>query len=146
MYIKDVRPGLTYERADGAGYWTRVKVTRIWPTSTGTGVAFDILGTDRRGRPNITHSVMPAARFTDAYRPDAETAAILYATLEDAQNAANLSPDVPVVVIEIEYARAKVGRWLYDGKISRVHGGTDTFEYHDRRGRKRSTRRFTLVS
>ncbi|MFK0142479.1 hypothetical protein [Streptomyces murinus] len=146
MHIKDVRAGLTYERADGVGHWPHIKVTRIWPTRAGTGVAFDIFGTDRRGHPSITHSTMPAARFTDAYRPDADTAALLYATPEDAQNAANLSPGVPVVAIEIEYARAKVGRWLYEGKISRIHGGADTFEYRDRKGRKRSTRRFTLMS
>ncbi|WP_432156031.1 hypothetical protein [Streptomyces sp. bgisy153] len=146
MHIEDIREGLTYERADGAGHWLRVKVTRIWESETGTGVAFDIFGTDWRGRPRTTHSAMPANRFADSYRPDAEAAAILYATPEDAANAATLSPGVRVVTIEIEYTRAKVGRWYYDGKVSRVRGGAQTFEYRDRQGREQITNRFTLMS
>ncbi len=146
MHTSDIQENLAYDRADGAAHWPRVKVTRIWETDTGTAVAFDIYGTDWRGKPLVTHSAMSADRFADAYRPDAAAAAILYATPEDAANAARLGPRDRVVTIEVEYTRAKVGRWHYDGKVSRVDGGTPAFAYRDRQGRQRTTDRFTLVS
>ncbi len=145
MHIKDIQEGLTYERADDAEQWLRVKVTRIRETETGPAVAFDIFGTDRRGRPSTSHSSMPATRFADAYRPDAAASAILYATPEDAANAANLGPGDRVVTIDIEYIRARVGRWHYDGKATRVDGGTQTFAYRDRQGREQTVSRFFPV-
>ncbi len=145
MHTKDIQEGLTYERADDAERWLRVKVTRIWETETGPAVAVDIFGTDRRGRPSTTHSAMSANRFAEVYRPDAAASAMLYATPEDAANAARLGPGDRVVTIEIEYIRARVGRWHYDGKVSCVDGGTQTFAYRDRQGHERTTNRFFPV-
>ncbi|MEO3976683.1 hypothetical protein [Streptomyces sp. CAU 1734] len=145
MYVKDIQEGLTYERANDAGRWLRVKVTRIWASEAGPAVAFDAFGADGRDSPSTTHSAMSVNRFAEVYRPDAATSAVLYATPEDAANAAKLHPGDRVVTIEIEYIRARVGRWQYDGKVSRVDGSTQTFAYRDRQGRERTTNRFSPV-
>ncbi|MFI1182541.1 hypothetical protein ACH4UT_23715 [Streptomyces sp. NPDC020799] len=44
MNINDIRIGQTYRSVDNLS--PQVKVTRIWTDNKGTGIAFDVLGTD----------------------------------------------------------------------------------------------------
>ncbi|MFF8786761.1 hypothetical protein [Streptomyces sp. NPDC015125] len=48
-----------------------------------------------------------------------------------------------IVSIHIRYARARVGRWIYDGKVTSPEGESPYFSYTDRRGRDITTTRFT---
>ncbi|MFI7089512.1 hypothetical protein ACIBUR_38740 [Streptomyces anulatus] len=44
--------------------------------------------------------------------------------------------------INVRYARAKVGRWEYDGRINETEGNAPVFHYTDRAHQTRSTTRF----
>ncbi|MFH0246388.1 hypothetical protein ACGRHY_29105 [Streptomyces sp. HK10] len=50
---------------------------------------------------------------------------------------------LPIFRVHVRYARARVGRWTYDGKVTQTEGQPSTFSYTDRRNRKRTTTRFT---
>lgn len=47
--------------------------------------------------------------------------------------------------INVRYARAKVGRWNYDGRINETEGSAPVFHYADRTDQARSTTRFTEI-
>ena len=49
---------------------------------------------------------------------------------------------VPIINVHIEYARARVGRWEYDGKITTVDDGPPAFGYTQRTGTPKTTNRF----
>ncbi|MFJ1742457.1 hypothetical protein ACIOG4_27760 [Streptomyces microflavus] len=45
--------------------------------------------------------------------------------------------------INCRYARARVGRWPYNGEIRETEGSAPVFHYTDRADQTRSTTRFT---
>ncbi|MFD3422082.1 hypothetical protein [Streptomyces decoyicus] len=65
---------------------------------------------------------------------------------ESSRSTSPAAPDAPklkIVSIHIRYSRARVGRWTYDGKVTRVEGEPPSFAYTDRQGRDITTTRFT---
>lgn len=69
MQVEDVQESQTYRRVDTGDPHQRVKVTRIWTADDSPTAAYDIFGTDGRGRPSTSHSAMPISRFAELYEP-----------------------------------------------------------------------------
>lgn len=67
MDVQDIAVDHTFQDGNGR----LVKVTRIWTDTNGTGVAFDIYGTDQHGSPAVSHSAMDISLFADLYTPTA---------------------------------------------------------------------------
>jgi len=67
---RPVAVGETYRPVDQPD--VRVVVTRVWQNEGDTepGVAFDIHGTDLRGRPAVSHSALDLSLFRQRYRID----------------------------------------------------------------------------